>query len=724
MNELLADLYKLEQRCINFIANTHQALFDNRHIAANWYPILLLSGLFLYLIVMPIMLTDTDMWYHLNGGRQTWLNGEVHSSTFFSFITPERSWVNYYWGFQLLAYTIFSFFDYYGLIVFKAILVTGTAYVLSKIIFDKVNASHIRAAHLIVFSLIVYVISLRATGVRPHLVSYFFIVTFIYILFHKNKFIPFLPLLTIVWVNLHGTEWPIGALICGSYVLQQIIEYKKTNQRDSLKFIPWVLACIPAMMLNPFGFNILLAPFSVASEAYMFINELKPTTIGFFGLISFDNYISGSGAIALLFLLFFFAVMGLWHKGHLKFYQFLLGLGGLILLFRGQRFIWEWCLLSIPLFKASADYLFLGEIKKNRIIALFLVLLAAFSPFYYWTSMAANFNRYPFDDIGLPVATTQFVKQNNIKGKYFLLPSLAGYVEWELYPDVLIHGDMEFPPFNEMDFYEARKAMTSQQGFDYFVNKYSPDLIGVIKSASLFEQWVKKEGVYVPVFFDDKIVLYINKNTYPDIVERYQIKHLDPFNLLSGITQDDLQPQIDELFRVVKFYEDTPDTLIALSSFLTEAKRTQEAEPYIKKILDKYGNSASSYFLAGVYYHNLKQYKRAVEMYETALSFGGSVNYQRTIRKNLGTSFYLLEDYESAYQQYKKSVNPYVQKLSMAYYYQYAYASFVVDDVDNAERLCRMMLIINDGSNDELVQNAKELLKVIEEGNFARSFWK
>jgi hypothetical protein len=72
------------------------------------FSLFLLAAGFYYLANWPITATDTDLWYHLNGGRYFCETGSVARTSFFSFIEPQRAWVDYYWLFQVLAYQIFS----------------------------------------------------------------------------------------------------------------------------------------------------------------------------------------------------------------------------------------------------------------------------------------------------------------------------------------------------------------------------------------------------------------------------------------------------------------------------------------------------------------------------------------------------------------------------------------------------------------------------------------
>ena len=81
-----------------------------------------------YIIKLPVIAGDTDLWYHLNSGRYTIEHGHPPTDSFFSFISPSREWVDYFWLFQVLVYSIYSFFDYYGLIIARTSIYIATVF--------------------------------------------------------------------------------------------------------------------------------------------------------------------------------------------------------------------------------------------------------------------------------------------------------------------------------------------------------------------------------------------------------------------------------------------------------------------------------------------------------------------------------------------------------------------------------------------------------------------
>ena len=69
--------------------------------------LLILVGAY-YLVRWPIVFLDADLWYHMNGGRYIAEHWRIPTESFFSFLSPPRAYVDYYWLFQVLVYSIYK----------------------------------------------------------------------------------------------------------------------------------------------------------------------------------------------------------------------------------------------------------------------------------------------------------------------------------------------------------------------------------------------------------------------------------------------------------------------------------------------------------------------------------------------------------------------------------------------------------------------------------------
>src|SRR3989338_4257043 len=72
-----------------------------------FYILFLYAAIAYYFLPWPIVASDTDLWYHLNGGRYIMEHHALPTdSSYISFVTPPRPWVDFYWLFQILVYLL------------------------------------------------------------------------------------------------------------------------------------------------------------------------------------------------------------------------------------------------------------------------------------------------------------------------------------------------------------------------------------------------------------------------------------------------------------------------------------------------------------------------------------------------------------------------------------------------------------------------------------------
>jgi tetratricopeptide (TPR) repeat protein len=674
-----------------------------------------LIGLIVMLAAVSLSWTisyiDTDMWYHLSGGRYLLEYGALYNPFSNSYLEPAREFVNYYWGFQGIAYLLWLAAGPFGLIALKTLLLVICAWFATKILLSDLPLDRATLLHLLVISITVVLLCAKGTTIRPHLFSYCFISLFIYILLYRDKWLPVLPFITILWINVHGVEWVISALIGGCYVLKKLLDYYQNRDPQVLKSTVWVFACIPALLVNPNGVYILATPFVPSSEIYLFISELLP--IPFYPVISFTNGLNTYSVFLICVLFYLAALFHALRDPYKNFFPLLLALGGTILLFRAQRFIWEWLLLCTPLFSVALSAWGTPRIELKRF--LLLLGLTGFMFYPFWSTNSQVLSGYPLDENSFAMGTTGFINKLQIKGKYALPPNHAGYVEWAAHSDIKIHSDMQFGPFNENDLFELHVSNLSQHGFQNYVKKYQPDLFAVRKDNKHFPAFIDTQQTYIPVFYDRKLVLYINSEHYPEIAAEYAIKYLNPYNT-NEIPATDIDKGIDELKRMLAIVENLPELRLTLIEFLIKKGDLDEAKAHLTPLLHLYPANESVLFFSSRIALLEENYELALDHYLTLLPLATDPDL---IKRLTAECYFLNGDVQQAYDMYKSALNPYREtSFNPQHYYQFALSSYVVGDMEGAHRLVNMIELFNDGSVPEIEKLTSDLKRtILEEGD-------
>jgi tetratricopeptide (TPR) repeat protein len=685
-------------------------LYIQRFLVA--YLVVLVGYILAAKLATPIYRTDTDMWYHLNGGRYFWTNGEVPSTTFFSFLEPQREWVNYFWGFQAIIYQIYDLSGYQGLVVFRAIIFTLTVVMIMAYIFSDRKARESPGLFLVLLGLLVVIFEARTLGVRPHIFSYLLIVVFLYILEIRPKLVPLLPVLMVLWVNVHGVEWVISALICGSY----LIEYLVTNRKQGK---PWremidrysvsIVACAVTLLINPYGLQVIGTSFAHDSDIYLFISELGELNAAvLYSFIFSLAELSFTTAITLLFVLESIGLVLLLKAKRLRVSHTILMVVGSILVFKGIRFVWEWALLSLPFAHAVVkEYVVSYDKPKNLSLKkLFLVGYFIVIPFVNMAPAFGKYAHYPFEKSQLPTGIVSFLNEHDAKGKVLADPVDSGFLEWGLYPNVLIYSDMEFPPFDSAQMYTARWSLLNAEALSRFLDQYTLDFIVVGSDSAAFHKMISDYPQFQLVFLDDRHILYANNETQGELVERYAIKKVDPLKLSSKDLSD--EQLIEELERLFHVNPDGRRVMKKLTKALFDLERYPEALVYAERFRDLYPKDPNSHYWLGKIYENTDRCDVATQHYKEALKHSNG-SFATTVKNHLGSCAYYQQDFDEAYAWFSGSMNPYLVDEDAPHMYQYAYSTAIVGDLDKANQLIDMLLFKLKPEHEALRANAVQL---------------
>lgn len=197
---------------------------------------------------------DFDLWARLIVGKVFWATGEVLKYDFLSY-TPTHPWYDHEWGSGVFAfYPMLKFFGVNGLIILQALFLYFTFFFCIKTI--KLRAGGKYSHYILPLLLIMFVYNqCVCTPVRCQMFSFTFIALIIYLLERaragKNKTLWIIPLLTIIWNNLHGGV-VAGLGIIFLYAIGEFL-----CRRPFKKYLLVLGASLPLLVINPYGLEYL-----------------------------------------------------------------------------------------------------------------------------------------------------------------------------------------------------------------------------------------------------------------------------------------------------------------------------------------------------------------------------------------------------------------------------------------------------------------------------------
>ena len=245
--------------------------------------IVLFLGLFL-MTLRPI--ADPDFWWHLRTGQLIVQTHAIPHTDPFSYTKAGGPWITHEWLSELMIYGLFRLGSYGLLIFIFSFIITG-AFMLAYLRSPAETRPYVAG-----FVLLLGAISTAPTwGVRPQMISLLITSLFLYLLDRyrqdgKLTFLIPLPLITLIWVNLHAGYF-LGLVLVGIYIVggltdMLMAEFHKEEKIDDLPTLKSILilcgilgACILATLANPNGIHIIIYPFQTltSSSMQLFIQE-------------------------------------------------------------------------------------------------------------------------------------------------------------------------------------------------------------------------------------------------------------------------------------------------------------------------------------------------------------------------------------------------------------------------------------------------------------------
>ena len=244
-------------------------------------------------------ITDNDWFWHYVIGHYIDVNKVIPKEALFVWHGPYE-WTSHEW---------LTEFIMYKLTPLGCLLIMLLIFLLLYILMAK--SLRVKFKKLFDFKLLyllLMTVFFKVTGPRPYIISLLFMAYLVYILFSYiddekkfKKLIFTIPILQILWVNFHGGSsslpyiFIIGILMC--HIFLKIFKFKEDRwsssflNKSQVKTLLIVLGLtLIASCLNPFGYKMLLYPFSNMADTSMLDNIeewASPDFHGYLGLYIF-----------------------------------------------------------------------------------------------------------------------------------------------------------------------------------------------------------------------------------------------------------------------------------------------------------------------------------------------------------------------------------------------------------------------------------------------------
>lgn len=286
-------------------------------------------------------ITDNDYFWHVVIGKWVDINKSIPNKPLFSWWGMDNNleWTSHEWLTEWIMYKLGDV----GCIVIMLVIFLLLYFIMYKML--KIKFNKLFDCKLIY--LLMMTVFFKVTGPRPYIISLLFFAYLVYVLFsyldkekHFDKLIWTLPIMQLLWANLHGgsSSMPyvfiIGVLLSDLFIKifkindERWTSYKLDKKQIKTLLITLLLILI-ATCISPTGYKLLIYPFTNMMDTNMLdsiVEWMSPSFHGYLGLY--------------IFIMIFVPVFNMiFTKKKFKFYE--IALFGLMfyMCLKSQRFI-------------------------------------------------------------------------------------------------------------------------------------------------------------------------------------------------------------------------------------------------------------------------------------------------------------------------------------------------------------------------------------------------
>jgi hypothetical protein len=445
----------------------------------------------IFIIVLAIILAgkanllgDADTGYHIRAGEYIIKNLTVPNHDIFSHIIPPIPWTAHEWLSEVIYALIHKVAGLSGIVVATAVLIASAYFVLLKFLRSS-DISIIVAALIVALAAGASTIHWLA---RPHIFSLFLILVWYMVLdtyqYKKKNYLYLLPLLMLLWVNLHG-GFLAGFILLAVYITGNLLkaifvpaERHEAPKRLKMLFLFSIL-CLLASLINPKGYEILFFPFRLTGNKFIMDHVSEFLSPNFHYDLRYEYM------LLLMILVFGVSILRLNPIEAM-----------LVLLFThmslfSARYIPLYAVILSPIIGKRIDNI-INEMRERKLIKKFLLIsdraaqTDSMTRWHLWSVLSVALVvfllftgklEYGFDKKNRPFDAIQFMKKEKITGNMFNNDEFGDYIIYTAWPEYKVFIDGRSDMYGTERMKEYFKVAGIKTGWDEVLRKYNITLI-------------------------------------------------------------------------------------------------------------------------------------------------------------------------------------------------------------------------------------------------------
>jgi hypothetical protein len=417
-----------------------------------WFLFSIADVIFITILIIVIgqggnLLGGADTGFHIRVGEYIIDNATIPTHDIFSSAIPPVTWTPPEWLAEVIFAVLYKPFGLTGVVVFMIFVISA----IYAILFKFLRSSGVS----IIVAALIAVLAAGASAIhwlaRPHIFSLLLLLIWYIVLDtyqYKNKnYLYLLPLLMLLWVNLHGS-YVMGFILLIVYIAGNFLKarFKKEERQASYGrtkvFVLFFFLCLLASLLNPQGYKILFSPFEVANSEIM---------------AHIYEWMSPNFHIGLIYeymLLIMILVLGVSAK-RLNIIEVMLALIFTHMSLFSARFIPLYAIIISPILgkqidRITEDFREKGLLREFISTSENMATVDSKTKWHIWSVAAmavvifmcfTGRINYHFDRNKMPVDAVEFLKKEKIEGKVFNDDVFGSYMIYAAWPEYEVFFD-------------------------------------------------------------------------------------------------------------------------------------------------------------------------------------------------------------------------------------------------------------------------------------------
>lgn len=559
-----------------------------------WLKYFLITFFFFYIFSFTFTTSSDftqDLGRHLKIGEIIVKTKSIPSNNLFSYTNPNHQFINHHWLSEVIFYLFSKTFGLNSLIILKVICI-----LVSVGLVFKLSSNKFGIIPTVVAGLILSPLFLERNDIRPEIFGYLFFSFILYVLFSypkKQKLIFCLPVVMLLWINMHIT------FIFGIFLILILITKIFLNREKNYSITNYSITFISLFVLlfNPHGLTGVFYPFNIFKDyGYTIVenqNLFYLSKMIFNPLIKYFFLISPIVILAsivlitvnqltVIFILLTFFGATVFQLRHLPFFV----------------------LSAIPVFAMLFNRIggliakkhFLSENLKLATSILLIFILCLGSIFFILNKYYLIFDqdkRFGLGFNGFNEQAIEFINKNNLENNIFNNFDIGGYFIFELYPKYKVFIDNR-PEAYPADFIEnvykqlQIESVIQSKIFDkYKIKTIFFNHGDQTQWGEIFIRRIINDKDWSLVYLDPKIFIMTKKDgRFKDIREnKERLKEL-------VLAEDNYL----SLLRLSRFFSLINEIRLAELSFLKAGELNPTSCSIIKTQYSLYQNNPQFYF--------------------------------------------------------------------------------------------------------------------------------